>query len=138
VLDFGCVKDVPPLEQQQFLALLAPDTLADPARLEALLTEAGVLRPTDPAALRSMYLRTLTQSLELVGRPFRQATFDFGDPTYMQSLYALGDDLMQDQDLRQQREPRGSAQFVYLNRTYIGLFSLLTDLGAVVRTSYAG
>ena len=36
VLDFGCVKDVPPLEQQQFLALLSPETLADPARLEAL------------------------------------------------------------------------------------------------------
>jgi hypothetical protein len=85
-----------------------------------------------------MYLRTLTQSLELVGRPFRQGTFDFGDPAYLQSLYALGDDLLQDKDLRQQREPRGSAHFVYLNRTYVGLFSLLTELGAVVRTQYAG
>ena len=37
--------------------------------------------------------------------------------------------------LRQQREPRGSAHFVYLNRTYVGLFSLLTDLGAVVKTA---
>jgi hypothetical protein len=85
-----------------------------------------------------MYLRTLTQSLELVGRPFREAMFNFGDPTYLKSLYSLGDDLMQDQDLRQQREPRGSAHFVYLNRTYVGLFSLLTELGAVVRTSYEG
>jgi hypothetical protein len=83
-----------------------------------------------------MYLRTLTQSLELVGRPFREASFDFGDPAYMKSLYALGDDLMQDADLRQQREPRGSAHFVYLNRTYVGLYSLLTDLGAVVQTTY--
>jgi predicted unusual protein kinase regulating ubiquinone biosynthesis (AarF/ABC1/UbiB family) len=135
VLDFGCVKDVPALEQQQFLALLDPATLADPTRLEALLTEAGVLRPGDAPALREMYLRTLTQSLGLVGRPFREDTFDFGDPSYMQSLYALGDDLMQDKDLRQQREPRGSAHLVYLNRTYVGLFSLLTDLGAVVRTA---
>lgn len=134
VLDFGCVKDVPALEQQQFLALLDPATLADPGRLESLLTEAGVLRPGDAPALREMYLRTLTQSLGLVGRPFREDIFDFGDPTYMQSLYALGDDLMQDKDLRQQREPRGSAHFVYLNRTYVGLFSLLTDLGAVVKT----
>jgi predicted unusual protein kinase regulating ubiquinone biosynthesis (AarF/ABC1/UbiB family) len=137
VLDFGCVKDVPALEQQQFLALLSPDTLGDPARLEALLTEAQVLRPGDPPALRAMYLRTLTQSLELVGRPFRQAEFNFGDPTYLKSLYALGDDLMQDEQLKQQREPRGSAHFVYLNRTYVGLFSLLTELGAVVRTSGA-
>ena len=134
VLDFGCVKDVPALEQQQFLALLAPETLGDPARLEALLTEANVLRPSDPPALRAMYLRTLTHSLGLVGRPFREATFDFGDPAYLKSLYALGDDLMQDEQLKQQREPRGSAHFVYLNRTYVGLFSLLTELGAVVRT----
>jgi predicted unusual protein kinase regulating ubiquinone biosynthesis (AarF/ABC1/UbiB family) len=137
VLDFGCVKDVPALEQQQFLALLSPDTLGDPARLEALLTEAQVLRPGDPPALRAMYLRTLTQSLELVGRPFRQAEFNFGDPAYLKSLYALGDDLMQDEQLKQQREPRGSAHFVYLNRTYVGLFSLLTELGAVVRTGGA-
>jgi len=136
VLDFGCVKDVPATEQQQFLALLAPETLADPARLETLLAEAGVLRPTDAPTLRALYLRTLRQSLELIGRPFREATFDFGDPTYLQSLYALGDNLLQDDELRQQREPRGSAHFVYLNRTYVGLFSLLTDLGAVVRTEW--
>ena len=134
VLDFGCVKDVPVREQQQFLALLDPATLADPARLAALLTEANVLRPNDPPQLREMYLCTLTQSLGLVGRPFREATFDFGNPDYLKSLYALGDDLMQDEQLKQQREPRGSAHFVYLNRTYVGLFSLLTELGAVVQT----
>ena len=134
VLDFGCVKSVPVDVHALFTALLAPETVADPARLEALLNEAGVLRPTDPAALRALYLRTLQVSLELVGRPFRQATFDFGDPAYMQSLYALGDDLMADPELKKQREPRGSAHFIYLNRTYVGLFALLTELKAVVRT----
>ena len=73
-------------------------------------------------------------SLELVGRPFRQATFDFGDPTYLQALYALGDDLLQQPELREQREPRGSEHFIYLNRTYVGLYALLTELRAAVRT----
>jgi hypothetical protein len=73
-------------------------------------------------------------SLELVGRPFRQATFDFGDPAYMAALYALGDDLMADPELRKQREPRGSEHFIYLNRTYVGLFALLTELGAAIET----
>jgi predicted unusual protein kinase regulating ubiquinone biosynthesis (AarF/ABC1/UbiB family) len=134
VLDFGCVKDVPTDVYALFTALLAPETLADEARLEALLSEAGVLRPNDPATLRELYLRTLRASLELVGRPFRQAVFDFGDPAYLQSLYALGDDLMADPELRKQREPRGSEHFIYLNRTYVGLFALLTELGAVVET----
>ncbi|OGX88231.1 ABC transporter [Hymenobacter lapidarius] len=135
VLDFGCVKEVPVDVYTLFTALLAPETFADESILENLLAEAGVLRPTDPAALRALYLRTLRVSLELVGRPFRQATFDFGDPAYVQSLYALGDDLMADPELKKQREPRGSAHFIYLNRTYVGLFALLTELGAVIATN---
>ena len=134
VLDFGCVKEVPADVHALFTALLSPETFADEARLEALLAEAGVLRATDPAGLRALYLRTMRVSLELVGRPFRQDSFDFGDPAYLQSLYALGDDLMADPELKKQREPRGSAHFIYLNRTYVGLFALLTELGAVVHT----
>jgi predicted unusual protein kinase regulating ubiquinone biosynthesis (AarF/ABC1/UbiB family) len=134
VLDFGCVKDVPQDVYQLFTALLAPETIADETRLAALLTQAGVLRPTDAPAMQALYLRTMQASLELVGRPFHQPTFDFGDPTYMAALYALGDDLMADPELRKQREPRGSEHFIYLNRTYVGLFALLTELKALVRT----
>ncbi|WP_084447928.1 ABC1 kinase family protein [Hymenobacter roseosalivarius] len=134
VLDFGCVKEIPADVQRLFNALLAPETLADEARLTALLDETGILRPTDSADRRALYARTLRASLELVGRPFRQVTFDFGDPAYMASLYALGDDLMQEPELRQQREPRGSEHFIYLNRTYVGLYALLMELGAHIRT----
>ncbi|RSK29552.1 ABC1 kinase family protein [Hymenobacter metallilatus] len=135
VLDFGCVKEIPADVHRLFTALLAPETLANPAQLAALLEEGGVLRPEDTSARREFYVSTMRASLELVGRPFRQSTFDFGDPAYMQSLYALGDDLMQQPELRQQREPRGSEHFIYLNRTYVGLYALLTELRADIRTS---
>ncbi|RAK69579.1 ABC1 kinase family protein [Hymenobacter edaphi] len=138
VLDFGCVKEIPAEVHRLFTALLAPETLEDEARLAALLEQAGVLRPHDAPALRQLYLRTLHDSLALVGRPFRQPTFDFGDPAFMQALYALGDDLLQQPELRQQREPRGSEHFIYLNRTYVGLYALLTELKAAVRTGAAG
>jgi predicted unusual protein kinase regulating ubiquinone biosynthesis (AarF/ABC1/UbiB family) len=134
VLDFGCVKKVPAEVFTLFKALLAPDTYADEARLMELLTQGGVLRATDAPAMRDWYLRTLRTSLELVGRPFRQPRFDFGDPAYLQALYQMSDDLLHDPELRRQREPRGSAHFIYLNRTYVGLFALLTELGAEVQT----
>ncbi|WP_400191355.1 ABC1 kinase family protein [Hymenobacter sp. B81] len=134
VLDFGCVKEIPAEVHRLFTALLAPETLADEARLRALLLEADVLRLTDPAARQQLYLRTLRDSLTLVGRPFRQPRFDFGDPQYLAALYALGDELLQDPELRRQREPRGSAHFIYLNRTYVGLYALLTELRAEVQT----
>jgi len=134
VLDFGCVKEIPADVYELFTALLTPEALADENRLAALLTEAGILRPEDAPTQRAFYLSTMQASLELVGRPFRQPTFDFGDPAYMAALYALGDDLMQQPELRQQREPRGSAHFIYLNRTYVGLYALLTELRATVQT----
>lgn len=134
VLDFGCVKEVPADVHRLFTALLTPETLNDANRLTALLEEAGVVRPEDAPGKRSFYVSTMQISLEIVGRPFRQPAFDFGDPSYLQALYALGDDLMQQPELRQQREPRGSEHFIYLNRTYVGLYALLTELRAVVRT----
>ncbi|WP_019948533.1 ABC1 kinase family protein [Hymenobacter aerophilus] len=134
VLDFGCVKEIPEDVHRLFTALLTPETLADPARLAALLEEGGVLHSADAPARRDFYVRTMQASLELVGRPFRQPRFDFGDPSYMQALYALGDDLMQQPELREQREPRGSEHFIYLNRTYVGLYALLTELRASIRT----
>ncbi|WP_089331755.1 ABC1 kinase family protein [Hymenobacter mucosus] len=137
VLDFGCVKEIPAEVHRLFTALLAPETLAESTLLSALLTEAGVIRPEDAPAKQAFYVTTMQASLELVGRPFRQATFDFGDPAFLQSLYALGDDLLQQPELRQQREPRGSEHFIYLNRTYVGLYALLTELGAFIRTGAA-
>ncbi|OUJ72638.1 ABC1 kinase family protein [Hymenobacter crusticola] len=134
VLDFGCVKDIPADFYEQFFALLEPGVLADEAHLASLLTQLEVLRPDDAPAQRDLYLRTIRASLELVARPFQQPTFDFGDEAYIQSLYALGDDLMQQPELRQQREPRGSRHFIYVNRTYVGLYALLSELKAEVRT----
>ncbi|SHI87591.1 Predicted unusual protein kinase regulating ubiquinone biosynthesis, AarF/ABC1/UbiB family [Hymenobacter daecheongensis DSM 21074] len=134
VLDFGCVKEIPADVYELFTALLTAETLADEARLAALLTQAGILRPDDAPVRTAFYISTMQASLELVGRPFRQPTFDFGDPAYLAALYALGDDLIQQPELRQQREPRGSEHFIYLNRTYVGLYALLTELGAVVQT----
>ncbi|PJJ59669.1 ABC1 kinase family protein [Hymenobacter chitinivorans] len=134
VLDFGCVKEIPADVYALFTALLTPETLADEACLADLLTQAGVLRPEDSPARRAFYLQTMQASLELVGRPFRQSTFDFGDPAYLAALYQLGDELMQEPELRKQREPRGSEHFIYLNRTYVGLYALLTELRAAVQT----
>jgi len=134
VLDFGCVKDIPADFYRQFFALLDPTALDDEARLTALLTELELLRPDDKPAVRELYLRTLRASLGLVARPFHQSPFNFGDETYMQEIYALGDDLMQQPELRQQREPRGSRHFIYVNRTYVGLYALLAELKAEVRT----
>ncbi|GGF13427.1 ABC1 kinase family protein [Hymenobacter cavernae] len=134
VLDFGCVKDIPAEFYEQFFALLEPGVLTDEVRLATLLTALEVLRPDDPAAQRDLYLRTIKASLELVAQPFQQPSFDFGNEAYIQSLYALGDDLMQQPELRQQREPRGSRHFIYVNRTYVGLYALLSELKAEVRT----
>jgi predicted unusual protein kinase regulating ubiquinone biosynthesis (AarF/ABC1/UbiB family) len=135
VLDFGCVKEIPADFQQQFLTLLSPDLLQDESRFVALLTELEMLRPSDDAAKRQLVLDVARPLLTLVARPFQQPTFDFGDPSYLAELYALGDSMMQDPQLRQEREPRGSRHFIYVNRTYFGLYSLLSELRAVVHTA---
>ena len=73
------------------------------------------------------------RSLELLSRPFRSPRFDFGDPAFMSAIYELGEENRKNDALRGIRGQRGSADTIYLNRTFFGLYSLLTRLRARVQ-----
>ena len=134
VLDFGCTRAITPEFHDQQFAFLNPALLESDAKLEQSLRDMDVLLPGDGAAQRKKIMDLARESIEVLTRPFRAGRFDFADPAFMQTLYAMGEANRQDRELRSLRGARGRAESVYVNRAFFGLFSLLHRLGAVVNT----
>ena len=65
---------------------------------------------------------------------FTKKEFDFGDPVFWGEINSLSETLSSDQRLRKMNGNRGSKHFIYINRTFFGLYTLLNDLKAKVNT----
>jgi hypothetical protein len=70
----------------------------------------------------------------LLSTPFVTDEFDFSNNEYIDSIYALGEEVTNMKELRESKEGRGSQHALYINRTYFGIYSILNVLGAKVKT----
>jgi predicted unusual protein kinase regulating ubiquinone biosynthesis (AarF/ABC1/UbiB family) len=135
VLDFGCTKTITEDFHRKQFAFLDPSVLADRARLEKAMEDLDILLPGDGPAEREKMIALCERSIELLSRPFRERNFDFGKPELMTAIYEMGEENRKDETLRSLRGRRGSADSIYVNRTFFGLYSLLSRLRARIRVS---
>ena len=72
--------------------------------------------------------------LQLFTAPFNRDRFDFANPEFWDGIGKMAEFFSQDQTIRKMNANRGSKHFLYMNRTFFGLYNLLYDLKAVVDT----
>ncbi|MBX2900717.1 MAG: AarF/ABC1/UbiB kinase family protein [Cyclobacteriaceae bacterium] len=135
IIDFGCVKVVPPAFYKVYFQLLDKDILNNQARLHTVFRELRFIYPDDSAKDSAFFTEVFTQLVELLGRPFRTPNFDFAEPGYFKSLYAFGEEIGQMKAFRESKKARGVKDALYVNRTYYGLYNLLHELRATVNTA---
>ncbi len=70
--------------------------------------------------------------LGLFTAPFNEEEFDFGDPLFWSEIASLSERYSRDEHIRKMNGNRGSKHFLYINRTFFGLYHLLHDLRAKV------
>ena len=133
-LDFGCVKAIPDEFYMPYFELADLDIDENPVRFRNILYDLEILRrddsPDDTAYLSELFGRLI----KVLTLPFTRQEFDFGDPVFWNQINALSETLSSDQQLRKMNGNRGSKHFIYINRTFFGLYSLLNDLKAKVNT----
>ncbi len=134
VLDFGCVKEIPQAFYASYEKLIRPGLLEDEAAFYAACLEADILREDDSPEDRAFFEGLFRDALALVCKPFYSQTFDFGDTSFMDSIYAYGNEVGRMPELRKTKAPRGTKDGIYLNRTYFGLYSILASLKAEIQT----
>jgi len=134
VIDFGCTKQIDEAYYRKHFRFLDSEVLEDRALLEKCLSDIGIFHESDTPELRKNVLEICATSIELLGRPFRHGSFDFGDESFIQGIYQLGEDNLHSRDLRQMKGASGDVDGIYTNRAYFGLYSLLARLRCRIET----
>ncbi len=132
IIDFGCVKVIPKDFYDQYFKLMEKDILNPEYDLEELFMKLGFLNADDTRKEKDFFMAIFHEMIELLGRPFRNDTFDFGDDIYFQQIFEVGDRVSRMKELRNSKTARGNRHGLYINRTYFGLYNLLNDLKAKV------
>ena len=133
VIDFGCTKQLDEEFYRKNFTLLRPELLSDGPALEAALEDLGILLAEDDRSTRELFLGIFIPTMKILAQPFRTETFDFGEEGFMRAIYELSQSNSQSEVLRNMSGTRGSAHSLYVNRTYLGLYSLLARLLADIR-----
>ena len=134
IIDFGAVKDIPDDFYNKYFVLLDKTILDDDERLMNVFTRLNFIYPDDTQRDKDEIFNILKTMVELLGRPFRRDTFDFGDDGYFMEIYEFGEESSKAKSLKDSKKPRGARDGLYLNRTYFGLYSILNQLKVNIET----
>ncbi|MEQ9101606.1 MAG: AarF/UbiB family protein [Imperialibacter sp.] len=135
VIDFGCVKVIPEDFYRTYFQLMREDLLWKEEELVAAFHDLCFLYEDDPADYKILYIDIFKQMMQLLGAPFHKESFDFANEEYFKKIFDLGEGISKRKEFKNSKHPRGSRHGLYINRTYFGLYNLLHDLGAEVKTT---
>jgi predicted unusual protein kinase regulating ubiquinone biosynthesis (AarF/ABC1/UbiB family) len=129
-IDFGCMKIIPQEFYIPYFELFNKDILDDPKLFNIKLLELEILRKEDTIEEISFFTTMFHEVLSFFTQPFREETFDFSDPEFFDKIAAIGERYFKSTRTKNMNANRGSKHFIYLNRTFFGLFNLMFDLKA--------
>ena len=135
VIDFGCVKVIPDFYYDNYFRLVNPDTLEDSQLTDEIFNNLEFLTPEDSPKDRQFFSDLFKEMTLMLAEPFAVDTFDFGDDTYFNKVYAFAEGLANVPELKSSKVARGSQDGLYVNRTYYGLYAMLNELKARVVTT---
>ena len=130
VIDFGCIKEIPNDFYQPYFELAKNENLNNPEIFREKLYQLEILRSDDSVQEQEFFTKLFYEFLELFTRPFNADNFDFSDENFFQEIADLGQRYAKLSDMKGMNTNRGSKHFIYLNRTFFGLYNMMHDLTA--------
>jgi len=131
-LDFGCMKQIPNEFYIPYFELIDKKVINNPKLFSAKLFELEILRTDDSKEEVIYFTDMFYDLLSLFTQPFQEENFDFSDQDFFGNIAKLGERFAKDTNLRKMNGNRGSKHFIYMNRTFFGLYNLMFDLKAKI------
>ena len=131
-LDFGCMKQIPNDFYTPYFELINKEVIDDKALFKQKLFELEILRTDDSKEEVEYFTQMFYDLLSLFTKPFQTETFDFSDAAFFESIAQLGERFSKDTNLKKMNGNRGSKHFIYMNRTFFGLYNLMFDLKTTI------
>ena len=129
-LDFGCMKAVPDEFYKPYFELAQKKCIDNPKAFTEKMYELEILRHDDSKQEIDFFTSMFHELLSLFTQPFHNETFDFSDPEFFDKVGEMGQKYSKSTELRNMNGNRGSTHFIYINRTFFGLYNLMFDLKA--------
>lgn len=131
-IDFGCIKEIPEEFYTPYFELANETAINDLDFFARKITELEILRSDDSADARKYIINLFHDMLSVFTQPFHGETFDFSNEAFWGRIATMSDRLANDEYLRKLNGNRGSRHFLYINRTFFGLYNLMHDLKAEI------
>ena len=131
-IDFGCIKKIPLEFYTPYFELANKEAINDLDFFTEKITELEILRPDDSPKAKEYIVALFHEMLSIFTQPFHQENFDFSDEEFWGKIARMSDRLANDEYLRKLNGNRGSKHFLYINRTFFGVYNLMHDLKAKI------
>jgi predicted unusual protein kinase regulating ubiquinone biosynthesis (AarF/ABC1/UbiB family) len=132
VIDFGCIKELPEDFYTPFFGLIFPELMTNKDATIQAFRQLQMIQAGDSKKQVEFYYKAYKEMISLFASPYLRPTFDFSKPEFFEKLYAWGEKIAKMPEFKQ---PRGVKHFIYVNRTNFGLYTLLNELSATVKTN---
>ncbi|QNM85810.1 AarF/ABC1/UbiB kinase family protein [Polaribacter pectinis] len=129
-LDFGCMKTIPLDFYNPYFVLANKETLANDTLFDEKMYELEILLKDDSKEELEFFRAMFHEMLSIFTQPFHVETFDFSDEVFFNKISEFGERYSKSAELRSMNGSRGSKHFIYMNRTFFGLYNLMFDLKA--------
>jgi predicted unusual protein kinase regulating ubiquinone biosynthesis (AarF/ABC1/UbiB family) len=132
VIDFGCIKVLPDDFYYPFFSLTQRGFFENDEKTMEAFRSLEMILPKDNAEQVSFYFETYKQMISLFSKPYSVDVFDFSEKEFFEDLYKYGEMIARMPEFKQ---ARGVKHFIYVNRTNFGLYNILHELNATVKTN---
>lgn len=131
VIDFGCIKEMPDDFYYPFFSTTSSDLLESKEETIKAFRQLEMILPKDNPQQVEFYYTMYKEMIGLFAKPYLKNTFDFSKSEFFDKLYAYGEKIAKMPEFKQ---ARGVKHFIYVNRTNFGLYNILHELKAEVKT----
>jgi len=131
IIDFGCIKEMPDDFYYPFFSLTSTNLFENRDETINAFRQLDMIHADDTSAQIEFYYKMFKQMISLFAKPYITDSFDFGQTEFFDELYGFGEKVSKMPEFKQ---ARGVKHFIYVNRTNFGLYNILHDLKANVRT----
>ena len=131
-IDFGCMKEIPNDFYVPYFEVSTKESLKDMDYFTKKLYELEILKSTDTPKELHFFTNLFHDLLSVFTQPIQAVVFDFAQPEFQTQIAILSEKFASDKTLRKMNGNRGSKHFIYVNRTFFGLYSLMADIKAKV------
>jgi predicted unusual protein kinase regulating ubiquinone biosynthesis (AarF/ABC1/UbiB family) len=131
IIDFGCIKEMPDDFYYPFFSLTSTNLMENKPETIKAFRQLEMIHKGDPPQQVEFYYKMYCQMIGLFAKPYITDHFDFSQTAFFEKLYGFGEKVSKMPEFKQ---ARGVKHFIYINRTNFGLYNILHELKACVKT----